>query len=144
MINLGISVLIKETWNWLCFGRRDPQPSWEPSPWPTVDPYHTTIMQVLADITDNAGMEAKAKSKAVMLDSASLEAHEKQTNFPTAYFLWYFPTLCTLPPSKRKTLPRNRSESQQSCSICPFLGKCINRNKKIAIKGKGKSLKIVI
>lgn len=63
--------------------------------------------------------------KAVMVDSASLESHEKQTNFPASSL--------TTPT---KPYWGNRREAQQRHSACTFLGKCINRDMDIAIMGR--------
>lgn len=77
--------------------------------------------------------------KALMLDSASLQSHEKQTNCPTSRLP---PTpCCPHKTNKQNPAEGNRSKSQQSSSICTFLGKCINRDRKRQISKKSDAVR---
>lgn len=114
MISLGMSVLIKETWNRLCFGRIHTKPSREPSSWPTDDPHHATTVWVPTDITNGAGTETNAQSKRSHIWFCFLESHKKQTS------------LHSLPPAPTST--GHRSGAQQSYSIFTFWGKHVNRD----------------
>lgn len=59
MLGLGMSILIKETWNSLCFGRIAPKTPWELSSWSTDELYHVTTVQSPTDTSTK--LEQKQK-----------------------------------------------------------------------------------
>lgn len=82
MTRLGVSVLIKETWNRLCFGKTFPKPSWELSCWPKDDPHHATTVQLPTGISDKAGTYSRMSSKSTHAGVSFFGSHKKPTNFP--------------------------------------------------------------
>lgn len=116
MISLGVSVLIKETWNWLCFGRIYPKPSREPSSWPTDEPLcynwassHWHHWQCWHGDKDTI----QKQSCWILL----LKVTWKTKQLP-----------CLASPGPPPESTRNRSGAQQSYWIGTFLGQHINRD----------------
>lgn len=125
MISLGMSVLIKETWNRLCFGRKNPKPSWELSSWPTEDPCRATTVQVPTDRQSwrgDRGIIQKQSRVWILL----YWSHKKNKPLP------HLPT--------PKKLPPNRSGALQNYLACIFLSKWINRDG----KEKGEYFEIIM